>query len=83
MKKVNLFTLILMILIVLQISKRDIEGYNGVGKPPHYEMIFKATSDVSTPCDLTVKIIIQSRFKNTEVDIFRAAEIPCKGQSHC
>ena len=78
-----MFIIILVILIVLQISKSDVEGYNGVGKPPHCEMVFKATSYGSTTGDLTVRIIIPNRFKNTEVDIFRAAEIPCKGQSHC
>ena len=80
---VNLFIVILVILIVLQISKRDVEGYNGVGKPPHCEMIFEATSDDSTTSDLTVKVKIPSLVIYTKVDIFRAAEIPCKGQSHC
>ena len=79
---VNLFVVILVILIVLQIRKSDVEGYNGVGKPPHCEMVFKATSDGSTTGDLKVKMKIPGLVMGSKVDIFRAAEIPCKGQSH-
>ena len=68
-------------MIVIQISKSDVLFYNGVGKPPHREMIFKAVSDVSTPPDLTATIIVGDVNKPTiTLTISRVAKNPSAGQ---
>ena len=57
--------------------------YDGVGKPPYCEMIFKAASDVSTPPDLTATVIFGNDSKPTNtVTISRVAETPPEGQLH-
>ena len=41
------------------IHKATIEGYTGEGEPPHIEMMITATSDQTTPPDLTVEAKLQ------------------------
>ena len=66
-----------MLIAIIQIIKRDVVAYGGVGKPPHREVIFKA-DDNSTPPDLTVTI----SFPNPTFTISRVAEASSKGQLH-
>ena len=55
--------------------------YDGVGKPPIFEMAFKAIYDVSTPPDLTVTVIIGDVKKPTNtVTISRVGELSPEGQ---
>ena len=66
---------------MIQINRIEVVNYNGVGKPPYCEMVFKAVSDVSTPPDLTATIIFGDGKKPTNTfTISRVAEIP-PGQS--
>ena len=66
---------------MIQISKSNVLHYDGVGKPPYCEMIFKAFSDVSTPPDLTASIIFGDVSKPTnKFTISRVAEKPPEGQ---
>ena len=64
----------MVILIVPQIRRRDVKQYNGVGKPPHCEMVFKAVSDDSAPPDLCSTVIIAGITKDVNVSIFRVSE---------
>ena len=43
------------VLYFSQVHKATIEGYIGKGSPPHIEMMIIATSDKTTPPDLTVE----------------------------
>ena len=55
--------------------------YDGVGKPPFCEIIFKAVSAVSTPPDFTATIVFGDFSKPTnKFTISRAAEIPPESQ---
>ena len=47
----------------MQISKSDVLRYDGVGKPPHCEVIFKAVVD--TPPDLTAIVTFGDASKTT------------------
>ena len=69
------------IVIIIQIKKSDILSYDGVGKPPHCEVTFKAISGISTPPDLTATVSFPTI---TFFTISRTAEIPPKGHNcHC
>ena len=71
-------------MFVIQISKSDTFYYDGVGKPPYCEMIFKAAvSDFSTPPDLTATVIFGDVSKPAiAFTISRVAETPPEGQLH-
>ena len=47
----------------MQISKSDVLRYDGVGKPPHCEVIFKAVRN--TPPDLTAIVTFGDASKIT------------------
>ena len=64
---------IIVILIVAQIDRKDVKQYNGVGKPPHCEIVFKAVSDDSAPPDLNCTVIIAGTI-DVNVSIFRVSE---------
>ena len=47
----------------MQIHKSDVLRYDGVGKPPHCEVIFKAIGN--TPLDLTARVTFGDATKIT------------------
>ena len=66
------------IIYTVQISNADVWEYDGVGKPSHFEIIFKAVSDDSTPPDLTAMISFDEVLgkPTTTITLTRSTESP-------
>ena len=57
----------------IQVSRKNVEQYTGVGKPPYCEMTLRAASD-STPPDLTLPVTLTGVKQPTTIILEREHE---------
>ena len=57
----------------IQVSRKDVEQYTGVGKPPYCEMTLRADADGSTPPDLAVPVTLTGVKTPTTIMLEREA----------